>query len=467
MNKALTFILSSVHEQLKAKKEGMKNHTEVVNFVNICLKNDEMVKLITLNESGIKKEITSFVEVLLQGICQLENGKIYLRKLNHLDEDLPALPEAFHLIMGILPIYQFIETIKTLFQHTDENVAIRAISTLEDKIVSHNTDPNYCHALLPLVNSIISLSNSKKQIAEKVQATFSCCGELARALGESFREDLVTLVPFIIGANGLRNTKPDVVSSAMMTLNYFLRSLGARIIPFLPQFMPQVVNILRREIQSNSQDPLMLSTVFLTIDVVSETLPQFISSYTPDIIKLAVNPNIFKLKGLKSLESASNSLGAMAEYISPRHLLPTIFSSLNDSFNSGKTSLMVLFNFLNKILKNISKTDILEFRSDLTKFFLEAFDFRSKIKEILISTDMLSLENCIISSFFQLVLKLNDEHFKPIYLKMVDWATLSISFDSLSQDDMIKRQITFYHILDEMFTRLKVSFTLFINNRVY
>jgi U3 small nucleolar RNA-associated protein 10 len=376
---------------------------------------------------------------------------------------LPELFITFDQIMAILPITQFSRTIEKLFQNEDEFVAMRAISTLEERIISHQNDPEYCYELVPLVESLVQLLCSNDSAPAIIISTFSCCGELARVLDNSYREDLIKFVPFVIGQNGLLHAEKEVVSSALMTLNYYLRSLGPRIIPFFPQFMPPIINLLEKELNSPVQDHLKLTYAYLTISVISEVLPQFMSSYAPSVIKIAINPNLglYTLHSKKCAETLQNCLDTMSENIAPRYLLPTIFSSIEDLFSAGKSSMKIILAFLAKILKNISKSDILEFRSEVSKFFLEAFDLRTKISDSISDSDILDLENDLIISFYNLVLKLNDEHFKPIYLKLVDWATLSISFDNLTEKNIVKRQITFYHIVNEMFNRLKVSIFLF------
>jgi hypothetical protein len=276
-------------------------------------------------------------------------------------------------------------------------------------------------------------------------------------------EDLIKFVPFVIGQNGLLHAEKEVVSSALMTLSYYLRSLGPRIIPFFPQFMPPIINLLETELNSRVQDYLKLTYAYLTISVISEVLPQFMGSYAPNIIKISINPSLglCTLHSKKCAETVQNCLDTMSENVAPRYLLPTIFSSIDDLFSAGKSSMKIILAFLAKILKNVSKSDILEFRSEVGKFFLEAFDLRTKISDSFSDSDISELENDLIISFYNLVLKLNDEHFKPIYLKLVDWATLSISFDNLTATDIVKRQITFYHIVNEMFNRLKVIIFLF------
>ena len=318
------------------------------------------------------------------------------------------------------------------------------------------------------MNSLVDLIKSMNKTSEKLQAILACFGELARILGESYPDRFTIIIPVIVGSDGLQNPDVDVVAASMITLNYFTRSLGPRMLPYMPKFIPTVMDILRTDIESgskgelftflNSVDSIICITSFMTINVTIEMLPQFFSPYSSKVIEIVINQ---KLKGSKCMETISNTLNTMAEFILPRNLLPSIFNHASDISRVGESLGTLIFNFIGNILRKVTKADILEFRSDLIKFFLGAFDIRLYNFQGMSQEQILSLENCIISAFFHLILKLNDENFKPMYLKMIDWATLSISFDQLEKGDMIKRQITFYHIIDEMLNRLKVQILYF------
>lgn len=57
----------------------------------------------------------------------------------------------------------------------------------------------------------------------------------------------------------------------------------------------------------------------------------------------------------------------------------------------------------------------------LLKLFLVFFDFRQK-RDNLNSSDLTQVENHTIKAFLALVVKLNENMFKPMFLKIVEWS---------------------------------------------
>lgn len=64
-----------MNEKLNLGEKEIKKQSRIVHFVNSCLKNDNVMNFIILKESLIQDQISSFVEVLLKGICLLKSGK--------------------------------------------------------------------------------------------------------------------------------------------------------------------------------------------------------------------------------------------------------------------------------------------------------------------------------------------------------------------------------------------------------
>ena len=55
-------------------------------------------------------------------------------------------------------------------------------------------------------------------------------------------------------------------------------------------------------------------------------------------------------------------------------------------------------------------------------------------------------------------MKLNEAYFKPLFLKVLNWATLDSTMVELSPEFKLKRQVTFYRVLDQLLDKLKVKF---------
>lgn len=89
------------------------------------------------------------------------------------------------------------------------------------------------------------------------------------------------------------------------------------------------------------------------------------------------------------------------------------------------------------------------------KFFLEAFDLRRLEKQRLGDEAIETLESDVIDVFLNLVMKLNETLFKPLFLKIVDWATMELG----ENDDGAKSRILFlYRLVDALLEKLKSIF---------
>lgn len=113
-----------------------------------------------------------------------------------------------------------------------------------------------------------------------------------------------------------------------------------------------------------------------------------------------------------------------------RTLLPAIFT-LYSSQIKDCSSVCALFSFLGSILSRSSPSEASQHRKQLLKFFIGTFDCTQLLKyaasgstdpdtyaddDILKNLD--DIEDSIISAFANLILKLNETAFKPIFLKV-------------------------------------------------
>ena len=252
----------------------------------------------------------------------------------------------------------------------------------------------------------------------------------------------------------------------MVTLSFICENVGPLIIAHMPQFMPKILEILKKALYSDGKKDketrdLICLTSFMAIRSIIETIPQFISPYVSDFIQCSVAKELYDLNDRKAIEYASNVLGSLSTQVQARILLPPIFENMKVYLALGNESVVSLFAFLNHVFSNMSRTDLVDFLPDLTQLFLESFDLRLKAsvseKEIL-EKDIYEAEGSILASFLQLIMKLNETYFKPLFLRLVDSVTVNLSFVGLDDKQKVLRRFTFYRLVDAILSRLRVSY---------
>ena len=109
------------------------------------------------------------------------------------------------------------------------------------------------------------------------------------------------------------------------------------------------------------------------------------------------------------------------------------------------------------LIQRHSKSIIMKYSQQLVGLFLQVLDLR-RIQESLPEdgrftdeqTD--SIEQALNRAIIQMIYKLNDTNFRPLFSQMSDWATSSIS----KKEGKVFRKISWYSFLQAFFGTLKV-----------
>jgi len=104
-------------------------------------------------------------------------------------------------------------------------------------------------------------------------------------------------------------------------------------------------------------------------------------------------------------------------------------------------------------VSSMKKEDIKTYQSNLFDLFLEAFDFRVQHRQEDDDGIVDKTEGRVIEAFLCLVVKLSEASFRPMFLRLIDWATRSSSNK--------ERLLVFYRLCDSVAAKLKGLFVLF------
>jgi hypothetical protein len=120
------------------------------------------------------------------------------------------------------------------------------------------------------------------------------------------------------------------------------------------------------------------------------------------------------------------------------------------------------FGLLSDTIQAMSRDALTTFYKQLFKFFLQAFDLRRLHESRFSPVELKTLEKAIIMAFLQFVMKLNETIFKPLFLKLVDWATVEIKEDAAGQE---ARLLFLYQLIDTLLEQLKSIFSPYYRYR--
>lgn len=117
--------------------------------------------------------------------------------------------------------------------------------------------------------------------------------------------------------------------------------------------------------------------------------------------------------------------------------------------------MLSLYSLVTQAIRSMPRDLIINHYKQIFKFFLMAFDIRHQEKDNMEIEEINECEESIIGAFLELVMKLNETLFKPLFLKVMDWA--------LSEQENESRTLFFYKLMDALLEKLKSIFTPYIS----
>ena len=291
----------------------------------------------------------------------------------------------------------------------------------------------------------------KAQSATSRQTALLTLEILARSLASRYPDAFEPLLGSAVEA--LDDPDDNVVSSALLCVATFVSELRAMSVAHLPRFMPAVLRRLRSALTGTSSsssssssssdgtsaaavnanagasgdvgggvgDERLMSTLSALM-VIVRRVADFLSPYAAQVMTLLLHPALVGSAGGRAAAVASQVLEALTENVEARLLLGPIFEVFASKAVTSAASLVRLFDVVREVSARMKPQAVATHYKHLLKFFLDgAFDFRDRYADTFDAGDMKLVEDHIIDAFLQLVMKLNENMFKPLFLKVNDF----------------------------------------------
>ncbi|KAG1775600.1 hypothetical protein EV702DRAFT_421745 [Suillus placidus] len=262
-----------------------------------------------------------------------------------------------------------------------------------------------------------------------------------RAIGSSIcpgeESALVSTVPSVIKIIKARAS----LQSAIAVLPCYVSSLGPRLIPHFREIAQECTSVLQEGL-SGKMAQTSVDGAISTLQGLVSTLPAFYgAAELRDIVKLHLEYSVTSSGPMTSL------MKAIAKKIASNMLLPVLCDLWPDLEKSQKKEhidgLIAFFVFFKRSLRVARRPDIQEHIRSIFSVFLDGFGVNMKS-----TTGSRDGEPHIISAFLELVVKLNETAFRPLFRRLYDWAFAAESAN-------IERKVTFCHMYSALLDYFK------------
>ncbi|KAF8192665.1 hypothetical protein K438DRAFT_2017867 [Mycena galopus ATCC 62051] len=324
--------------------------------------------------------------------------------------------------LGCMSAVDFIDAVLSILQSGDPQVQGGALDLLSERL--HNVASGTRLKITTRVNA--SVEEIRKLLllhpdGPLAASSYKALQSVGATMSPGEEGSLTKMVsPILSAIRGRKMAAPAMAALAPLSIK-----LGPRLIPFFRDIVVQCVTLLQEDVEEVATETLNVLHGLLT------SIPTFWGpAELTQVSKLYIEHHA----------SSETPLTTLMKTVAKRAPTGVLISALADMWPSLQASphlnrLIGYFELLKRCLRGGSRPAVQENIRQLFNIFLQAFNVQG------IATPKSEAEAQAISAFIELVVKLNEASFRPLFRKLYDWAFA----ESAAAADL-KRKITFCNV---------------------
>lgn len=488
---------------------NLLNATQQEASVDAWKLKDKVVVLISnqLQKNGLSTELQSkeneallratVIKMLEEVLSLLQRASIEpVEKKTSFQNGMKSLYEnASHLLESITSLLSpgsFAEAIIHLLKSGNENMRIRALrliaakiksSGLKDDNLKRNRNVTFelkeeeipkdtLNAYENLVETIGALLDEADDgdlldvIVPAISALHSCSQQLAKRIPSAFVANLRGLI---------KHSKQTSIfaPASLQCMATIILETGFNVLPMLDELITRVIttskqhSLLSQATQAMNgiqgtesvKEADLQMAILSVLEAVVQNMGSFLSPYLSQILELLLLEPCFMASTNKRLvEKADFVRCLLPKTIPVRLLLDPLISMYDRSLRKGEASLLACINMLSLVVTSFDKSSVLAHYKTVFELCLRSFDLRRIHPSCLNCVTV--VETSVISLFSALVLKLSESTFKPLFVRILEWAEMELPADDEGKESRksVLRNIVFYRVVNQLADKLRSVF---------
>lgn len=400
--------------------------------------------------NGVSVEI---ITLILQSLSSLRASGVDKSAVSIVVNSYHHILDAF---LELLPIHIFVEILQNvLLVSESEKTRQQSVSLLRSKFeLEASTEPEAQQAAHTAYNILVDLVSQEtpKTIS---QQCFNSLEVIVLKYGGNFEpKELLKLLDLLVGNNGIQNADVDVVVSSVSVISSIYSVLGARAIGYFAKVIPVLFNKFEKslpgadELPDESSELIQLATFGLVAGLVKR-IPAFM---TTSLV------NIFKLLFISTVQVSTRQslIQAIAAGMDAKAVLGALTETWTYAVGSGWNSIALHLDSVDSVIASSERKIVSSQSASLVTFLLKSFEVRGLVDRFDQNT-IYRIETRTIKTGIQIVMKLNDKTFRPLFVRVVRWAIEGEGCSPALSE--VARKTVFFRYLHKLFGNLKSIIT--------
>ncbi|PRP88063.1 hypothetical protein PROFUN_04491, partial [Planoprotostelium fungivorum] len=447
--------LSELIKSVSGKEEyGLMVHVMtdfIANHITSSSYLDKILNTTTLNDK--RKHQNALLDMFELTLQLMDNTMKTVKKKSALNDIIVGLLES---VNQLLANSGFVQAVKRLLNHGDSNIRTRALILLNDKLEKESevlTDKEI-PLFLEMIDQFGEILNgtAKEKTVTTKQTALLTLEILSRNFTQGHEKKFAAVIPHIT-RGGLQSNNTQLSASASLCLASMISHMGVHALPHLSKVLPVMIQIFTKSLSRQDEEGTMLQiSIISSIQSIAISLSSMMTPYLTPILKLVLEPQAVDIPEM--VEHLNNLSAKIIQSADPRALTQSIVPALAHAMKTTRRDIMVsLLQMIPVVAQRVESVSMETASQTFFKAFISIFDVLIENQP----TDGEKYVDAAIETFVGMVLRLNEDLFRPMLLKLVDWCHVTKGQEEHLLEEEHRPKISFfYRLLFHVAKTLKV-----------
>ncbi|PLB41036.1 snoRNA-binding rRNA-processing protein UTP10 [Aspergillus candidus] len=367
-----------------------------------------------------------------------------------------ASGEVLSALFGTLSAVDFLDTIEVLLQRPSDELRRKVFRLLEGRLRQNpERDGASQVRMLDFLPTLVSVVESSPDILLK-HAAVACIDRIAEQYGKKDPSKVIRAAQVIASDSCIGQEDDRIRVMGVLCLASMAEVLGQSMIPALPEALRRSLALLELSLEEDKANSRLHDAVYSWFSALFVHLPYMVSSgYLDKLLILS-----FKSANSEGNEDESRqeALQLMARKADLAATLGAVDRNWQHAVAAGPTATKETLEIVSLAIEKHPKSATAQNLTALTNLLFKVFDLRREqvslgAKATLDTSDLDEVEETLNEVMIKMIYKLNDTAFRPIFTKLLEWATTGLTKKETQGN--LSRLTTFYKFLQTFFGTLQ------------
>ena len=387
---------------------------------------------------------------------------VSLTKTAGLPRDIASVADTMlSTVLKILPVVQFLDIAEDFIKTGTVPVRQKTLQLVEARISKRcpRSPALQSRALSFLQPLLAVIQTSEDDISKHVAV--ACLDTICRVFGRKNPAAILQAAETISDDSCLQADNKGVATPILLCLTSLVDQTKAAIVPLVPQVTSKTFRLLEQSLRLGEEDAQLHDASFALISALISHTPFIISEeYLEQIMALAALSAIVELPP-QSHEVRQQTLHLVSAHIELPRLLGPMRRKWPMIVEKNISAVLQAVAVLSDSVKASPKPLIVKHSRDVIVLLLQMLDLRrsqstTETKNSFNEKDVSIVESHVSNVTIEVIYRLNDSIFRPLFIHMIDWATAcsDVPMQPLAKSSQL-RQTALFNFHTRFFHKLK------------